>query len=170
MNPASLAVDAVKVARGRESVSELAGYIMVALTVDAVITRYKESGVMFESIIIPAGHEIEVFIIAVFSAIFIPLVVGMYFLNESKHAREHWTARYVSTMLIDMIITPVVGLITMSALASKYFVDIDALTYEVYLFIVMLIVGYFGLKFLNEGIKAVVEQIRGVKSEIDELK
>ena len=166
MNPASLAVEATKVAKGKESPSNLGLYIIVAFMADAVFERAKENPNMFENIFMPAGSEDLIFILAVFGGVLFPLIVSLVFKDNSKGAAAKFEGKYIGTLLIDMVATPTISLIIMSAIASRYFVDIDVTTYVLFLSVVMIIVAYFLLKMLNEGIKAVVDQLVGIKEDV----
>lgn len=173
MNPASLAVEATKVVKGKESGSNLFLYIGVAAAVEAVF-KHKESETMLAPIYMPAGYEIPIFIILIAGAILMPVIIGMWFKNESKYAGAKWTGRYVATVFIDMFVAPSLGLILMSLITQEFFPDMDPLTYMVILPIVMAIVAYYALMVMNQGIKGTVEQIKGTKKDVqyavDELK
>lgn len=164
MNPASIAVEAAKVATGDSSMTKLAGYVLLAIAVDAVC---KSGGNhMLAPIFIPEGYTLPVFIILIAFAIVAPVVTGLFFKNESKHKDEKWTGRYYSTLLLDVIVTPVLGLLIISWIVQQWSPLMDPITYMVFLPIVMLVVAYFTLKILNEGIKAVVEQLLKIKSDV----
>ena len=173
MNPASLAVEAAKVVKGKESGSNLLLYLGVAVTVEAVF-KHKESETMLAPIYMPEGYELPIFIILIAGAILMPVIIGMWFKNESKNAGAKWTGRYVATVFIDMFIAPSLGLILMSLITQEFFPDMDPLTYMVILPIVMAAVAYYGLRLMNEGIKGVTEQIvknaNDAKGAVEELK
>jgi len=173
MNPASLAVEAAKVAKGKESSSNLLLYILVAASVE-VAFKHKESEFMLAPIYMPTGYEVPIFIILIAGAILMPVIIGMWFKNESKYAGAKWTGRYVATVFIDMFVAPSLGLILMSLITQEFFPDMDPLTYMVILPIVMAIVAYYALLVMNQGIKGTVEQIKGTKKDLqyaaDELK
>jgi len=173
MNPASLAVEAAKVAKGKESGSNLLLYLGVAVTVEAVF-KHKESETMLAPIYMPEGYELPIFIILIAGAILMPVIIGMWFKNESKYAGAKWTGRYIATVFIDMFIAPSLGLILMSLITQEFFPDMDPLTYMVILPIVMAVVAYYALMIMNQGIKGTVEQIKGTKKDVqyavDELK
>lgn len=173
MNPASLAVEATKVARGKESGSNLLLYLGVAVTVEAVF-KHKESETMLAPIYMPEGYEIPIFIILIAGAILMPVIIGMWFKNESKYAGAKWTGRYIATVFIDMFVAPSLGLIIMSLITQEFFPDMDPLTYMVILPIIMVAVAYYALLIMNQGIKGTVEQIKGTaketKTAVEELK
>ena len=129
---------------------------------------------MLADIYIPEGYTIPVFVILIAFAVLAPLFTGWYFKNESKHAGEKWTGRYLSTLVIDMLLAPSLGLILLSLFVQEFFPDISPLTYMVLLPIVMVFVAYFALRIMNEGIRSAVDQIKGIKSDVeyakDELK
>ena len=166
MNPASIAVEGVKVAKGRESPANLILYILVGAVVEAYM-RCKERNSM-EPIYIPAGSELPVFIILIACAIVFPVVIALYMKNESKYKAAGWTGRYLFTMVIDMFLAPSLGLILLSLLAQEWFPDMDPVTYMVLLPIIMAIVAYYSLMVMNQGIKGTVEQIKGTVAETRE--
>jgi len=166
MNPASLAVEATKVAKGKESGSNFLMYIFVAISVDAYI-EYKETDKMFENIFIPAGAEDQIFIITIIGAVLIPFFTSLVFKENSKGKNAAWEGKYIFTLFASMILTPTVSLILDTMIVSKYFADIDAFTYCVVLLITMLAVAYGTQKVLGEGIKALVDQVVSVKKDLD---
>lgn len=173
MNPASLAVEATKVAKGKGTCSDLLLYIFVAAAVEAVLKK-KENDTVLAPIYIPEGYEIPVFIILIAGAILMPVVIGMWFKTDSKNKNANWMKRYIATIILDMFLAPSIGLILMSLVTQEFFPDISPLTYMVILPIVMVVVAYYALLFMNQGIKGTMEQIKGDATEVraaaDELK
>lgn len=166
MNPASLVIEVGKTATGRESTSHLIGWLFVAVTIDALLKQEMND---MQLIYMPEGYAVLIFIVLIAFAFIAPLMVGYFFKNESKHADEPWTHLYISTLLIDMITTPCLGLIVQSLITQAWFPDIDPVAYMVLLPMVLLIVAYFTLKVLNEGLKATYEQIKGKVLEVQEI-
>lgn len=166
MNPASLAIEVGKTAMGKESTTQLVCWIFIAVTIDALLKQELND---MQLIYMPEGCSVTVFIILIAFAFIAPLMVGLFFKNESHHADEPWTHLYISTLLIDMVATPCLGLIAQSLIVQAWFPDIDPTAYMVLLPVVLLIVAYFTLKVLNEGLKATYEQIKGVAKEVQEI-
>lgn len=167
INPTSIAVEAVKVAKKEKSPAEATCYIFIAIVIEAFFK--KEVYQMDALIYIPEGYNIPVFIMLIAFAFIAPLVTGMFFKNESKNKAKPWTAMYVSTLIIDMIVTPSLGLIAMSLIVQEFVPNIDPTTYMVILPIVLIIIAYLALKVMNEGLKAAYEQIKGVAKEAQEI-
>lgn len=164
-----MAVESVKVATGDSTPTKLAFYVFVAVVADAICKSWREKS-MIAPIYIPEGYTLPVFIILIAFAVLAPLFVGWFFKNESKHATEKWTGRYLATLAIMMVLTPSLGLILMSLFTQEFCPDMDPITYIVVLPIVLIVVAYFGLKIMNEGIRAAVDQIKGVKEDVDYAK
>jgi len=107
-----------------------------------------------------------IFVIAVM-AIAGPVLCAVFMKNDGKGKTQDWSPKYIATMIIAMFVTPSLGLITMSFVAQRIDSMNDVL-FLVLLPIVMLIVSYLSLRVMNEGIKAVVEQIKRVKGELED--
>ena len=167
MNPASIAVESFKTATGKQTVSQTVAYLFIAIVIEAFLK--KESHNMDEFVYIPEGYTLIVFLMAIAFAFIAPIVVAMYFKNESKNAGKPWTPMYITTVVIDMFITPSLGLIAMSLLVQEFMPNIDPYMYIALLPIVFIIVAYLALKAMNEGFKAVWEQVRGVNKEVADI-
>ncbi len=166
MNPASLAIEIGKTAMGKESSTQLLCWIFIAVVIDAFL---KQEMTNMQLIYMPDGYDTIIFMILVAFAFIAPLVTGLFFKNESSHADEPWTHLYISTLLIDMVATPSLGLIAQSLIVQAWFPDIDPVAYMVLLPIVLLFVAYFTLKVLNEGLKAAFDQLKSKAKEVQEV-
>lgn len=167
INPASLAIESVKTATGHQTVSQTALYLAIAVTIEAFLK--KEEYNMDALIYIPEGWTLPVFIMLIAFAFIAPLLAGMFLKNESRHAGEPWTPMYITTLFIDMVITPSLGLIAMSVLVQEFMPTIDPEAYLVLLPIVLIIVAYVALKVMNEGLKAAYEQLKGVAKDAQDI-
>jgi len=162
MNPAGIIVEATKVARGKESSDSFFLYVFIAVVVESAL---KVDSDHMDLIYIPEGYELPIFIILIAFAFIAPLVTAYFMKNESKHKNAKWNGKYTATLVIDMLITPSLGIIAMSLITQAWFPGMDPVAYMVFLPIVLIIVAYLALKVMNEGIKAVAEQIVGTVNE-----
>lgn len=156
MNPASLAIEIGKTAMGKESSTQLLCWILVAVVIDAFL---KQEITNMQPIYTPAGYDTVIFMVLVAFAIIGPLVAGLYFKNESKHADEDWSRRYIATLIADVVLSPLVSLIVLSLVVQAWFPDIDPVSYIVLLPLVQLFFAFYTLKGLNQGFKAMIEQL-----------
>lgn len=159
MNPASLAIEGVKVASGKESPSDLAFYILVGVAVDAYIKR-TENGKMLDLIYIPEGSGIMIFTILLACGILMPIFVSMYMKNESKYSDAKWKGRYIATMVLCMFAAPSLSLILLSLITQEWFADMNTTTYLILLPLATLIVTYYFLLLCNQGLKGMIEQMK----------
>jgi len=165
MNPAGIILEATKVARGSESSDNFLLYIFVAVVVESAL---KVDSDHMDLIYMPEGYELPVFIILIAFAFIAPLVTALFMKNESKHKNAKWNGKYTASLIIDMVLTPSLGIIAMSLITQAWFPGMDAVAYMVFLPIVLIIVAYLALKVMNEGIKAVADQIVGTVGEAKE--
>ena len=167
INPATIAVESVKTATGKQTVTQTALYVFIAIAVEAFLR--KEEFLMDALIYIPEGYTMPVFIMLIAFAFLAPILAGMFFKNESKHAGQPWTPLYITTLLIDMVITPSLGLMAMSLIVQEFMPNIDPIMYIALLPIVLIIVAYLALKVMNEGLKAAYQQVKGVAKDAQDI-
>lgn len=167
-----ITVEALLVLLGKESPDRFVASLILFILGDSLLTHEVLS--MLETIYIPDGLLLPVVLILAVMAVVGPVLWAVYKKNESKSKLSDWSSRYIITMVLDMVATPSLGLIVMSLIVQKWIPDISDVTYLVFLPIVLLIVSYFVLTLLNEGWKALAEQLAknkdGVKEVIDAIK
>jgi len=162
-----LVYEGIMVLLGRETPGRFVVSVLCLFFGDLVLTR---EVLIMEPIYIPDGMLLPVILVLAIMAIAGPVLSAFFLKNQSKHKFADWSSRYVATMIIDMIVTPSIGLIVMSLIVQEWIPDISDVTYLVILPIVLLAVSYLALHLMNEGVKATVEQIKKLKGEIDEAK
>ena len=167
MNAASIAVEGLKVAKGKESSTNFLLYLLVAAAVEALIKK-KES-ISMVPIYIPEDVMVPALIVIIACSIVFPLIIGMWFKNESKYQNADWKRRYIVTVLIDMILTPLASLFIISWVVQTFSPETDSITYIVLLMVCMLITAYFGLLWMNQGSKGVIEQITRAGKDINDV-
>lgn len=162
MSSGSLVVSTLKLMTGMESLPNVFATFVAVTIIDSFVVK---GGKSMDLIYIPQDYTMLVIIILAIFAVAGPVLSGLFFKNDSKHADDPWTVRYATTMIIDMFVTPSLGLIFYSVIIQEWFPDIDPVAYLVILPIVLLITSYICLHALNEGIKATVEQISKTTEE-----
>lgn len=158
-----LVYEGVMVLLGRETPGRFVVSVLCIFFGDLVLTR---EVLIMEPIYIPDGMLLPVILVLAIMAIAGPVLSAFFLKNQSKGKLEDWSSRYVATMIMDMIITPSLGLIVMSLIIQQWIPDISDVTYLILLPIVLLAVSYLALHILNEGVKATVEQVKKLKGEL----
>lgn len=167
-----LTVEAMLVLLGKESPERFIASLILVFLGDSILTREVLS--MLDTIYIPEGLLLPTVLILAVMAVAGPVLWAVYKKNESKGKMADWTPRYIITMVLDMAVTPSLGLIVMSLIVQKWIPDISDVAYLVFLPLVLLAVSYFMLTLFNEGWKALAEQLAknkdGAKEVIDAIK
>jgi len=162
----SIIYEGLLVALGRESPSKFFISVILFVIGDTLLTKEVLS---MDLIYIPADYQLVVVIIMAVLSIFGPIVSGLFMKGESKHKFDEWESKYTASMIIDMLLTPSISIIVYSIIIQKWIPDIDAVAYIILLPILMLAVSFYTLKGLNEGAKALVEGIRNLKGDIEQI-
>ncbi len=166
----SMAKELIDVITGKESPIQACLTLFLIAIGDTLLTK---DVLTMDFIYIPEDSLIPVIAILAVMAVAGPVLCALYMKNKSKNQFNDWIGIYGVTMVIDMFITPSLGLITMSLLAQKIG-DMSSEQYLVYLPVVCLIVSYLALSIMNNGIKSTIEQVKKTKIEalegIEELK
>lgn len=162
-----LTVEALLVLLGKESPERFVASLILVFLGDSFLTCEVLS--MLDTIYIPESVLLPTVLILVVMAIAGPVLWAVYKKNESKGKMQDWTARYIITMVLDMIVTPSLGLVVMSLVVQKWIPDISDVAYLVFLPLVLLAVSYFMLTLFNEGWKALAEQLRRTKDGAKEV-
>lgn len=161
-----LIVEAMMVLFGRESPQQFVVSVFMFALGDTLLTREVLS--MDDFIYYPEDMLPWVALILVVTAIAGPALIGLFKKNQSKTGKtEEWQGKYKATMLIDMILTPAGGLIVTSFIAQKLG-GINDLAYLCFLPFICLGVSWFLLTLMNEGWKAVAEQMAAFKEGAEE--
>lgn len=162
----NLILEGAMVLFGRESPQQFAVSIFLFALSDTLLTR--EVLIMDDFIYYPEDMLPWVALILVVTAIAGPVLIGLFKKNQSKEGKTaDWEGKYKATMLLDMILTPAGGLIVTSFVAQKLG-GINDLTYLCFLPFICLGVSWFLLTLMNEGWKAVAEQMARFKEGAEE--
>ena len=158
----SMAKELLDVITGKESPTQAVLTLFLIAIGDTLLTK---DVLTMDFIFIPEGSLIPVIAVLAVMAVAGPVLCALYMKNKSKNQFSEWFGVYGVTMVIDMFITPSLGLICMSLLAQK----IEGMSNEQYLVflpIVCLIVSYIALSVMNNGVKSTIEQVKKTKLEV----
>ena len=162
----SIALDAVLVVLGEESLARFMATIMVMAIGESI---YSMGVLNMEALIfLPEGMFVWTVLVLTVAGILGPVASAFFMKDESSHANEPWKGKYIMTMVLDFFVAPLGGLVLASWIVQNFSLNVNDIFYEILLFFCVLGVAYFALSLMNRGITATANQFKKLLGEAND--
>jgi uncharacterized membrane protein YbjE (DUF340 family) len=81
--------------------------------------------------------------------------------DASSHAGEAWKGKYIASMMMTMIVSPLLSAVLLGWACQEWFMDIDSTIYCILLILVTFALSKYVLEFFNEGLKSTLAMLKG---------